>query len=55
MMQQMEVSRINHDGTVEKIAASEIGVTVSGTIDRLRLTSTSTDTFDAGSVNILYE
>jgi hypothetical protein len=31
-------------------------VTLSGTLDRLRLTTvTGTDTFDAGSVNILYE
>jgi hypothetical protein len=30
-------------------------VTLSGTIDRVRITTTSTDTFDAGSINILYE
>lgn len=30
-------------------------VTLSGTLDRLRLTTSGTDTFDAGSVNILYE
>jgi hypothetical protein len=31
-------------------------VTLSGTLDRLRLTTTNgTDTFDAGSINILYE
>ena len=29
--------------------------TLSGTLDRVRLTTTSTDTFDAGSVNIIYE
>lgn len=30
--------------------------TLSGTLDRIRITSTSgTDTFDAGSINILYE
>lgn len=28
---------------------------LSGVLDRVRITSTSTDTFDAGSVNILYE
>ena len=27
----------------------------SGTLDRIRVTSTSSDTFDAGSINILYE
>jgi hypothetical protein len=32
------------------------GVTLSGTLDRVRLTTVNgTDTFDAGSVNILYE
>jgi hypothetical protein len=32
------------------------GVTLSGTLDRVRITTTSgTDTFDAGSINILYE
>jgi hypothetical protein len=32
------------------------GVTLSGTLDRLRITTVNgTDTFDAGSVNILYE
>lgn len=30
-------------------------VALSGTLDRIRITSTSTDTFDAGSINILYE
>jgi hypothetical protein len=30
-------------------------VSLSGTLDRLRITTTSTDTFDAGSINILYE
>lgn len=29
--------------------------TTSGTVNMVRLTSSSTDTFDAGSVNILYE
>ena len=32
------------------------GVTLSGTLDRVRITSVNgTDTFDAGSINILYE
>jgi hypothetical protein len=30
-------------------------VTLSGTLDRVRITTDSADTFDAGSVNILYE
>jgi hypothetical protein len=31
------------------------GVTLSGTLDRVRITSITPDTFDAGSINILYE
>jgi hypothetical protein len=31
------------------------GVTLSGALDRVRLTTTGGDTFDAGSFNILYE
>lgn len=31
------------------------GKTLSNTLDRVRITSTSTDTFDAGTVNILWE
>ena len=30
-------------------------VTLSGALDRVRLTTTGTNTFDAGSINILYE
>lgn len=30
-------------------------LTLSGTLDRLRITTTGTDTFDAGTINILYE
>jgi hypothetical protein len=30
-------------------------VTLSGTLDRVRITTTSTDTLDAGVVNIVYE
>lgn len=41
-------------GTVATQGAG--GVTLSGTLDRLRVTtSNGTDTFDAGSINILYE
>ena len=29
--------------------------TFSGTLDTIRITTTSTDTFDAGSINVLYE
>lgn len=41
-------------GTATSIVASG-GVTLSGTLDRLRITTNSADTFDAGSINILYE
>jgi hypothetical protein len=38
------------------VAASGVSPTLSGTLDRVRLTTVNgTDTFDAGSVNILYE
>ena len=30
-------------------------VTLSGTLDRVRITTSGVDTFDAGSINILYE
>jgi len=30
-------------------------VTLSGTLDRVRIANTSTDTFDAGTINIMYE
>lgn len=39
-------------------AASDAGggnVTISGSLDRVRITRTGTNTFDAGSVNIVYE
>lgn len=46
---------INSSGTFTVYYASGT-VTLSGTIDRLRITTINgTDTFDAGSVNILYE
>jgi hypothetical protein len=46
---------INFSGTFTVYDASGT-VTLSGAIDRLRLTTVNgTDTFDAGSVNILYE
>lgn len=46
---------INSSGTFTVYCASGT-VTLSGTIDRLRLTTVNgTDTFDAGNINILYE
>lgn len=42
-------------GTVDKFASTG-AVTLGGTLDRIRLTTTGgTDTFTAGSINILYE
>ena len=50
------ISTVN---TIRFVGASVVGaggITLSGAIDRLRLTSVNgTDTFDAGSVNILFE
>jgi len=46
---------VRTNGT-QALNASGGGGTVSGTLDRIRLTTVGgTDTFDAGSVNILYE
>jgi hypothetical protein len=43
-------------GTATNVAAFGGGITLGGTLDRVRLTTVNgTDTFDAGSVNILYE
>jgi hypothetical protein len=48
-------------GTINKtndntVVTSSGSITLSGTLDRIRLTTVNgTDTFDAGSVNILYE
>jgi hypothetical protein len=43
-------------GNVASSATSTGGKTLSGTLDRIRITTVNgTDTFDAGSINILYE
>ena len=42
--------------TSEAVAATAGNVTLSGTIDRVRITTVNgTDTFDAGSINLLWE
>lgn len=42
--------------TTPRVAVSAGGKTASGVIDRLRITTVNgTDTFDAGSINIMYE
>jgi len=48
----------SHQGFLAGTTVSEIGggsIALSGTLDRLRITPTGSNTFDAGSVNILYE
>lgn len=47
-------------GTTANSTGASVGwtggsVSLSGTLDRVRITSTGTDTFDAGSINIIYE
>lgn len=50
-MQGMFGDQANTEG-----AFSAGAVTLSGTLDRVRITTVNgTDTFDAGSINILYE
>lgn len=47
-------SHVGKTGTTDTImGGGDVGL--GGTLDRVRITSTSTDTFDAGSINILYE
>jgi hypothetical protein len=41
--------------TTQYMQMSSGSVTLSGTLDRIRLTTVASDTFDAGSINILYE
>jgi len=49
----------SHQASLQGTTTSAVGggaVTLSGTLDRVRITSVNgTDTFDAGSINILYE
>jgi hypothetical protein len=47
----------NHSGYQQatNIVSGTSAKTLSATLDRLRLTTASTDTFDAGEVNIMYE
>ena len=43
-------------GTVAPVAGGGVSPTLSGALDRVRITTVNgTDTFDAGSINILYE
>jgi hypothetical protein len=45
----------NNSGTGFSSTAGGVSPVLAGALDRLRITTTSTDTFDLGSVNILYE
>ena len=50
------VGSFSGKGTTTSGLVSGMDVTLSGTLDRVRLTtSNGTDTLDAGSINILYE
>jgi hypothetical protein len=42
-------------GTTYVLHSSGASPTLGGTLDRVRITGNGTDTFDAGSINILYE
>jgi len=49
-------SSVSGDGTADFAKMGGGSITLSGTLDRVRITtSTGTPTFDAGSINILYE
>jgi hypothetical protein len=49
-------SSVSGDGTADFTKMGGGSVTLSGTLDRVRITTTTgTPTFDAGSINILYE
>lgn len=49
-----ESGALTQTGTAS-VRVSAGSKSLGGTLDRIRITSTSTDTFDAGSINILYE
>ena len=49
------VCNASFNATSSYFVTSAGSITLSGVLDRLRITTTSTDTFDAGSINILYE
>jgi hypothetical protein len=50
------VSGVYGVGSATNVVAFGGGITLSGTLDRVRITTVNgTDTFDAGSINILYE
>ena len=47
---------MGYDSNSNRLMMSSGGIALGGTLDRIRLTTVNgTDTFDAGSVNILYE
>ena len=49
-------SSVSGDGTADYVKFGGGSITLSGTLDRVRITtSTGSPTFDAGSINILYE
>lgn len=49
-------SSVSGDGTADYVKFGGGSITLGGTLDRVRITTTTgTPTFDAGSINILYE
>ena len=49
-------SSVSGDGTADYVKMGGGSITLGGTLDRVRITTTTgTPTFDAGSINILYE
>ena len=49
-------SSVSGDGTADFVKMGGGSITLGGTLDRVRITTTTgTPTFDAGSINILYE
>ena len=57
---QMGSSNIWTETNILKLNTTDIAwgggdATISGTVDRVRITSTLADTFDAGTINIMYE
>ena len=52
----IESGLVGNTTTSATMATSEGAVTLGGTLDRVRVTTVNgTDTFDAGSINVLYE
>lgn len=52
----VSMSNINKSGSIPAVIPAAGSIALGGTLDRVRITTVNgTDTFDAGSVNIMYE